>query len=330
MSEEDIVLGEMDERPTLTVTLPQDVPTDNVTDASVNLLRGADVPSIPQGLTPIIPFSETRPRALDFSTMPSGRDAGLGDGVNNPLPGFSGRLPYKDISLTKWNVKFSGKGCVREFFLAVEENQSARDLPLSYVVKRFHELLSDSALKYFRSIKSTTLTYDQLKTAFFSTFGVADFNFSMERKIRETRQGVNQSIQDYVIDMYDMNQKLAVPILEESLVTIIKYNLHPRYTPCVATNRIKDIDSLLEVCKNFEVFDRPQKATYPLKVGVLNAVASVSTPTASTQVCPKCGGKNHSYRFCPNIPGMICFKCKTPGVITANCLKCNPVLPQKN
>lgn len=92
-------------------------------------------------------------------------------------------FPFKDYSLTKWNLSFSGDTCVRDFFFRVEEEGMARNVNPTYVVRRFHELLSGSALKYYRAIRHPGLTYAELKSAFVKTFDVADYDFKVESQL---------------------------------------------------------------------------------------------------------------------------------------------------
>lgn len=233
---------------------------------------------------------------------------------STPQPSPSPQPFVKLESLSKWNLSFDGKSCVREFFLRVEEEIDARCVPYDYVVRRFHELLSDSALKYFRSLKFPGLSYDQLKGAFLRTFGEIDYDFKVERELRSLRQTATQSARDFIIAARDLNSKLRNPIHEADLFTIVKYGLHPRYHPCLATNFIIDLDALLHITSNFEAF-QPQRSV---------CSTSFSSQNESPPHCLKCNATGHQYRACPNIPGPVCFNCKRLGVVTRNCTSCNP------
>lgn len=228
--------------------------------------------------------------------------------------------PGKSESLSKWNISYSGDSCVREFFARVEEEGIARSINPSYVVLRFHELLGGSALKYFRAIRSPSLSYNDLKAAFLRTFGTADYDFKVERQLRALKQTCDQSVVDFVIQIRDLNSKLHRPIDEDSLLTIVKYGLHARYHPCLASNIIKDMDSLLQLSKNFE--------TYQEHTSTPVVVAPVSS--GNPPVCLKCNSTGHDYRGCPNVSGTICFKCKLEGYLTRDCPRCNPNKTQKN
>lgn len=195
------------------------------------------------------------------------------------------------------------------------------------MVRRFHELLSGSALKFFRAIRYPELSYAELKAAFFKTFDVTDYDFKVESQLRALSQKANQSVVDFVIQARDLNAKLRTPVTEESLFNIVKYGLNPRYHPCLATNIVRDINGLLEVARNFEAF----QSLRPARLALASVSANVDEEpgTRPSVVCMKCDATGHNYRNCPNIAEAVCFRCKRVGAITRDCPRCNPT-PSKN
>lgn len=236
-------------------------------------------------------------------------------------------VPLKGESLTKWNLVFSGETCVREFFFRVEEEGVARDVRPAYVVRRFHELLSGSALKFFRAIRYPGLSYAELKTDFFKTFDVTDYDFKVESQLRALSQKANQSVVDFVIQARDLNAKLRSPLSEESLFNVVKYGMNPKYHPCLATNIVRDIDGLLEIARNFEAFQSPLPVR--LAIAPVNAEIVKEAGSHPPVTCMKCDATGHNYRNCPNITEAVCFRCKRVGAITRDCPRCNPT-PSKN
>lgn len=231
----------------------------------------------------------------------------------------------KSISLNKWNLKFDGHSCVRDFFVALDECILAYDVTEDYVVRRFHETLSGHALKYYRSIRNEKLSLSDIKSLFLSTFGLIDFDDTTEREIRNLKQKPNQPIREFLIEVRDLNSKLSRPIPDQALLPIIKYNIHPRYSLCLATNRISNLETLVEIATNFEAYDHSTLRAFSREQP---SPKSPILASFSTSGCPKCGKTGHSYRSCPNVPGVICFQCKNPGFLTRDCPNCNK--PSKN
>lgn len=232
------------------------------------------------------------------------------------------------LSLSKWKLSYDGHTCVRDFFVSLDECIAAYDVQEEYVVRRFHEVLSGHALKFYRSIRNDTLTLSNIKEIFIRTFGPVDFDDTTERELRNMKQKANQPIREFLIEVRALNSKLALPLSDRALLPIIKFNLHPRYALCLSTNRISDLDTLLEIATNFEAYDHPtQKAFSREHLAICSTSNNVSVASTSA-LCPKCDKPGHSYRSCPNIPGQICFKCKRHGFLTRDCPVCSK--PQKN
>lgn len=234
----------------------------------------------------------------------------------------------KGLSLSKWKLSFDGHTCVRDFFISLDENIIAYDVHEDYVVRRFHEVLSGHALKFYRSIRDDALTLPQIKTIFIRTFGPVDFDDATERELRNMKQKGNQPIREFLIEIRALNSKLALPLSDRSLLPIIKFNLHPRYALCLSTNRITDLDTLLEIAANFEAYDHPTQKALSRDIPAICATTNNVSVASTSALCPKCDKPGHSYRSCPNIPGQICFKCKRPGFLTRDCPNCNKL--QKN
>lgn len=272
--------------------------------------RPAPRTSTPQVVTPRrspVP----QPRALGY---PSASNTPRYQDSPQPFnPSMS--CPSKQVFLSKWNIKYDGKTCVRDFFTSIEECIFAYDVTEQQVVRQFHEVLSDLALKYFRSLRRPGLTYHELKSLFFEYFDIVDFDPTVERQLRNLKQKANQPIREFLIEVRDLNRKLSSPLSDETLLPIIKFNLHPRYALCLSTNRITNLKTLIEIATNFETYDHSSQH---------ESLPSTSSSVEQTALCVKCNKTGHSYRSCPNVPGKVCFKCRKPGFVTSECPVCSP------
>lgn len=250
----------------------------------------------------------------------------------SPIPSHSGAQPTyapvsscskKSISLTKWGIFFDGHSCVRSFFLSVDECITAYDVTQDYVLRRFHELLRGYALKYFRTIREPSLNFETLRCLFFRTFSPVDFDAATERDLRNCKQKAGQSIMEFIVEVKSLNSMLSSPIPDSALLPILKYNLHPRYSLCLSTNRISDINTLIEIATNFESYDRKALQVLSVQNPGPSSVRSGTGSPADSTLCAKCAKPGHSFRSCPNLPGIVCFRCKKPGFVTRQCPECN-------
>lgn len=240
----------------------------------------------------------------------------------------------QNSNLNDWGFKYDGKWCVREFFTRVIENKVARNISDETLLLRFHELLIDTPLLFYRIIRERVLTLDQLKREFLKKFDLMDFDFKTEQLLRDAKQQLGQPVMEFVIDVQSLNAKLTNPIPDEQLLNIIKYNLNDLYAPCLSVCHINSVDSLVEICRNFESFTLNKDASVPSTTKYTNLKPKPIAMVASKQainICAKCGETGHDYRSCRNIPGKICFKCRAHGVTARECTTCNlKVTQQKN
>lgn len=233
---------------------------------------------------------------------------------NLPSPMKSEECPgylLKRFSLRKWNINYTGDTCVRSFFTSIEEEKDSDDISDGYLLKRFHEVLSGRALNYFRSIRGPDLTYPELKKYFFKTFGAIDYEFKTEQQVRNLKQKSDQSVIHFVHQISQLNDTLRKPVDKSDLLEIIIHNMHPKYFPCLSIHKFTDLDALVDTTSHFESF-------------LPKTTKLISSATNQSQQCPKCNKTGHPYRSCPDFPGMLCFKCRTPGFITRDCPKCDP------
>lgn len=234
---------------------------------------------------------------------------------------------HRDINIASWGIKFDGQSCVRDFFIKVEEAIISKEVSHAKIIKRFHEFLNGTALKFFRSQRDTVSNWQHLKDIFYSQFDVIDFDTKMHQHIYSLKQTQNQTVSDFVIEIKDLNSKLKDPIPDSKLVSIIKYNLLPSYTPCLSVSYIPNLETLVAMTRNFESFNNSSNNlnAFHQSNKFINKQQTyrVAPVVADAPLCLKCKHTGHSYRACPNIQGVICFKCGTPDTVSSKCTKCN-------
>lgn len=248
----------------------------------------------------------------------------MNENIRKGLPACTrSRLP--DLKRSK--INFEGKTCVREFIIQVEEYFLYKNFDESLLVGSFSDLLSGSAAKWFRTIRFSISSWNELKVALLKRFDKLEFDYFLEYDLRTRKQKLNESLPDFITELMDMASRLSSPVSESVIITIAKHNMLSIYTPYVLGKTISSLECFINLGKELEVFvnKKPLKDSYKsFKVEKIQSNAVNSNEV----VCLKCKSIGHTYKNCSSIPGIICFKCRKLGVITKFCDVCN--LDQKN
>ena len=235
----------------------------------------------------------------------------------------------RDDNFKSWNLKFTGDSSIVDFFLRIDDCMRTRDVPEQKIVKCFSDFLSGKALDYYRQIRDSVVTLEDLQNKFRTFFSSFDSDFISEKQIRDHKQNLGQPLHIYVLDMQTLNSRLTLPLSEATLIEIIKHNLLPTYAQLLAVNDIQTIDRLITLGKRYEAYavtTSGNSSSKPIKGQKQVTVVNTQYKKKETLVitCQKCKKSGHSYKQCRSIPGIVCFKCGTKGVITSRCSKCNP------
>lgn len=248
----------------------------------------------------------------------------MNDSVKKNLPSPNTKLP----DLKRSRIVYEGKTCVREFITQVEEYFLYKNFDEFLLVGSFSDLLSGSAAKWFRANRANIASWLDLKVALLRRFDKLEHDYFLEYELRTRKQRTNESLPDFITELVDMASRLTTPIAESVIITITKHNMLPIYTPYVVGRSISSLDSFLSLGKELEVFvsrkplvkEVPKPSRFER---VQSSVVHTNTVQPDSIVCLKCKTAGHTYRDCPAIPGMICFKCQKLGVITKFCDVCN-------
>lgn len=254
-------------------------------------------------------------------TLPSFNmlNAQLNENIKKNFPATT-----KLLDLKRSRITFNGKTCVRDFITQVEEYFLYKNFDEYLLVGSFSDLLSDIALKWFRTVRINIASWPQLKEALLKRFDKPEFDYFLEYELRTRKQRPSESLPDFITEIMDLASRLSTPMLDFSIINIIKHNMLTIYTPFVFGKAITSLDHFLQLGKELEVFvdrkslisSKPTKFYKPS--AQFNAIQS-----NNNLVCLKCKSSGHSYKNCPSISGVICFKCQKVGVTTKNCDVCN-------
>jgi len=240
----------------------------------------------------------------------------LNEHIKRNLPSTT-KIP----DLKKSKINFNGKTCVREFITQIEEYFLFKNFDENILVGSFSDLLSDTALKWFRSVRIYISSWQNLKAALLKRFDRCDYDYFLEQDLRTKKQKYSESLPDFITDIMDMASRLSSPLLESTLIQIIKHNMLHIYMPYVVGKQILSIEQFLNLGRELEVF--VNKSSLSINKPFKQEKFKVNAVEFDNLVCLKCKSSGHSYRNCPSFPGVICFKCHKVGVLTKSCDNCN-------
>lgn len=240
--------------------------------------------------------------------------------IKRNLPSSSSKLP----DLKRSRIVFEGRTCVREFITQVEEYFLYKNFDEALLVGSFSDLLSGTAAKWFRAIRFSIASWHELKVALLKRFDKLEFDYFLEHELRTRKQKQDESLPDFITELMDLASRLATPLSEHVMLTIVKHNMLPIYLPYILGKSIVSLDAFVDLGKELEVFvcRKPVK-----ELPKPTAAGRFRTNVVQSDVssCLKCRSTGHSYRHCPKYPGIICFKCQKLGVTTKSCDVCNLV-----
>ncbi|XP_047037368.1 uncharacterized protein LOC124642771 [Helicoverpa zea] len=165
-------------------------------------------------------------------------------------------------------LKYSGKTCVRAFIQKVNEFIQSRSIPQEKILAFAFEIFTDDALHWYRCIKDRVETWDEVVVLLKQDFSENDYDYRLLAEIRARTQGELENITIYIAIMRGMFSRLGKPLPEEDQLEILLHNIRPCYASTLASSaNITDIDSLQNICRNYEnIQSRLKRFREPPKV----------------------------------------------------------------
>lgn len=176
-------------------------------------------------------------------------------GPKSQSKSFEGKPP----DFHKWGIKFSGAEgtSVLSFIVAVEEKATWKGIDLNTLVLGASEFfVEDSRAKtWFRGVKSTIDSWEELKIALRNEFLPLDYFENLWEEIRSRKQGKRELMGEYVANMIALFERMEMlePVKDEVKLAILKKNLAPFYLSRLALTAILSIDQLKKLGKELEV-----------------------------------------------------------------------------
>lgn len=280
-------------------------------------------------------------QALDLSTTP-----GCPHASSSPLPslqpGSLGNV-QKSVPVYKWDLKFSGRPgtSIAAFLERVAELSIARGVTSDQILRSALDLFEGPALTWYRSIKSSVNTWNQLERMLREEFQPANYDEKLLEEIKLRTQGESEPIGIYIATMTALFARLTCIISEDAKVKIVRRNVLPYFQNHLALRSVGSVEELRVLCRQLEESRRsvedfipPRRRTKTLEADLayveidqmndINNVSSSNVVISSplTGQCFNCGASDHRVRNCPSPKQLKCYGCQQPGVTKNNCPRC--------
>lgn len=262
------------------------------------------------------------------------------------------------ISVSKWNLKFSGDRnheAFLEFLERAEELRVAHGLTKNQIFNSAVELFAGNALYWYRSVKNAVNDWDGLISLLKSEFLPSDFEDRIWEQIRTRLQQRGESIVIFVSVMENLFNKLEHRPNDTTKLKYIKKNLQPYYLTQLALAPISTIPELVKACRSideaqeqkhfnskqfnrsfpsakecaslskpsYHAKDRSQNHNRQFSANTTNQNKTGPNSVKSCIVCWNCGEKNHTHQSCLAERRKFCFRCGKPNVTTRDCVNCS-------
>ncbi|XP_063904313.1 uncharacterized protein LOC135123513 [Zophobas morio] len=239
------------------------------------------------------------------------------------------------VPVCQWGLKFSGNKqgmSVNAFLERVEELRVARGVSEVELLNSIVDLLEDQALIWYRSVKTSVLSWTGFVRELRKEFLLFDYATELWQEIRTRVQGPNESVGSYFACLKNLFNRLSVPPSEEEKLRVLQRNLAPYLIQGIGLVDISSVDQLLDTCKKLETVRILATAPRPnvpkascLEPDLAGPTLVKSRMVAQTSsvgsiLCWNCRGSGHYFSQC-RAPrnGRFCFKCGKRDVTTSTC-----------
>lgn len=221
----------------------------------------------------------------------------------------SSGLDMKPVPLSKWNVKFSGEKdslSVSAFLERIQELCLSRNFPEEFLLDQAIDLFTGPALIWFRSIRDSVATWDELVTLLRREFQPYDYEYRLLEECRRRTQGRDETLGIFVAVMKNLFNRLTEPPSDEEKLRMIIRNLNPFYQQGLGYTQVDTLEQLLTIGRRLEdrrsaaesyVSPRPQKGDLETDLSYIGTATSKSPSQPTCFFCKKPG---HFRRECPS------------------------------
>lgn len=249
----------------------------------------------------------------------------------------------KPIPVSQWKLQFSGnvqKLSVMSFLERVEELKIARNVSDQELFHSCIDLFSDKALSWYRSIRTSVSTWQELTILLKRDFLPEDYDECLLSEIKNRIQGPQEDVLSYILAVEALFLRLGERKTEKYVVKQIVRNLHPTFANALVLHEISSISELKDRCRRIEDIQiraskyrtppskrsellEPDLACLPARdntsVTYDNTLKNAQVERSKDYMCWNCGLGDHLFRSCTRPSTIFCYICGKKNFTTKTC-----------
>lgn len=162
----------------------------------------------------------------------------------------------------KWNIRFDGRRDPVSFLERLQELIEAYDVPQDEILRAMPELLSGSALLWYRNCKELWTTYDEFRRQFELQFLPPGYHRALDEEIRKRTQGDSESFRNYVVAITTLVRRRGTFSTHDRLELIFS-NMRPEYKVMIRRQDFGTLAQLMERAEDYEAYVRDKSTFRP-------------------------------------------------------------------
>lgn len=162
---------------------------------------------------------------------------------------------FKKISMTHWNIKFSGDGTglsLNDFLSQLRMWARSQEVLEAELMSSIFLLLNGPALTWYRAYQFRFNTFQELVRGLRSQFLPPDYDHFLKLEIMNRYQGSDENFGIYLSAMEMLFQDLSKELTEVEKLDIIRRNMLPYYAEKLALIQIINLAQLTHYCQEID------------------------------------------------------------------------------
>ena len=177
-------------------------------------------------------------------------------------------VPYKQVNILKWNVKFDGRSDPITFVEQVEEMRVAFGVSEAQLFNSAALLFVDVGKIWFDGIKGEVKTWGELQETLYREFLPSNHDYQLMAEIRLRTQGIDEPVHLYFAVMIALFNRLHTTISEAEKLQILQHNIRPQLAMQLCFHNFETVAELKEKCmlvegcrQRTQMFKEPSQQT---------------------------------------------------------------------